>query len=200
MVRTADPTSLKEPGLPVADERICFNLETSRQIKMKLGWPYDYLGPLRDRHPISIGRAAAFAGLAGWWEFVLLYPKHETLSSIGLFIAILGPVFLAVIRLANYVWGYAPPISLWGRIRTFRWIIPGYDVIFVAPVMILLLLWFMKWLVFDCRVPTELALPPVLGAMVFVALACRPSLDEWRLTGHHRIVPAVNKQEMQQIS
>ena len=186
---------LKEPGLPVADERICFDAETTRNLKIKLGWPYDYLGPLRERHPISIGRAAAFAMVAGWWEFVLISVEFESF----IFIATIGPLFLAGMRL-KYIWGYAPPISMWGRIRTFRWIIPGYDVVFVAPVMILLLLWFMKWLVFDCGVTQELALPLVLGAIVFVALACPPSLDQWRLTGNHRIVPAVNKQEMQQIS
>ena len=30
--------------------------------------------------------------------------------------------------------GYQSPISFWGRIRTFRWIIPGYDQVYVGPI------------------------------------------------------------------
>ena len=38
-------------------------------------------------------------------------------------------------RVSAYVTGYAPPISLGGRFRTFRWIIPSYDQVLVTPLV-----------------------------------------------------------------
>ncbi len=189
---------LKQPGLPVLTDRISLASDTirSQSQNWKLGWPYDSLAPKRERHCISYGWAAALAVLVGWWVFVLAHVYEE---SVGL--AFLAMLVLPFARLIRYLFGYSPPLSLWARIRTFHWIIPRYDVVFAAPVLALFLLGAgLKWLYGDFHWPLEYAFPPVSAAVVYVTLACRPTLDEWRLTGNHRIVPAVHKQEMQQIS
>jgi hypothetical protein len=40
-------------------------------------------------------------------------------------------------------------------------------------------------------IPTDVALPAGFALMVFVALASPPSLESWRLTGKHRLVPGL---------
>ena len=101
-------------------------------------------------------------------------------------------------RLLAYTIGYMPPISFWGRVRTFRWIIPRYDVIFVAPLLILALVATLFWEpVWDIRPGRILA--AITAGYVFIALGFPPTLEEWRLTGSHRIIPTVQKQEMQQL-
>jgi len=78
--------------------------------------------------------------LAGWYLFasesLLTNPADRVLMVKMVFaIVVLGFSF---VRFLVYRDGYAPPISLWGRIRTFRWIVPGYDQVFLAPLCTLL--------------------------------------------------------------
>jgi hypothetical protein len=97
------------------------------------------------------------------------------------------------VRTIHYCTGYAPPISLMGRIRTFRWIIPGYDKIFLAPFCTLLV----GVLAIDSFRPPGLddliALPIALAIAVTVTLDTGPSMQSWRLTGQHRITVTASK-------
>ena len=55
-------------------------------------------------------------------------------------LAILGVVIpCALMRVARYCGQLLPPISLWGRVRTGRFIIPGYDNVFIAPLAAVLI-------------------------------------------------------------
>ena len=53
---------------------------------------------------------------------------------------------LACCRFLLYRVGYRPPINLWGRLLTSRWIMPLYDRIYGAPLCIVALLAFAWWL------------------------------------------------------
>lgn len=190
---------LKQPNLPVCERLLSFDSQAVRN--RKLGWPFDALGPQRDPNPVSVAWAAAMAVLAGWWAFVVLTVLPDEKARAMFVMLLLGFGFvLAFGRLGKYIWGYLPPINFWGRLRTSRWIIPGYDVIFVAPLLIVGLNASMKWLISDFRLPFEVVVPVVTSAQIFIALGFPPSLDQWRFTGNHRIVPTVSKQEFQQIS
>lgn len=182
------------------DQWICVGSEAQALKSRRLGWPFDSLGPHREPFPISLGWAAALAVLAGWWVLGLAsnFDNSDT-RNMTFILVVFGGLFASVGRLIKYLWGYAPPISFRGRIATGQWIIPGYDRIFVAPLVTLAIVASLKWLVLDLHVPTELALSVVTTAYVFVTFGWPPTLDEWRLTGNHRIVPAVSKPEMQQI-
>ncbi|MCA9069009.1 MAG: hypothetical protein KDA84_08805, partial [Planctomycetaceae bacterium] len=189
---------LKTPGLPISTVHLNFDSQAVRN--RHLGWPFDSLGPQPDPNSVSMGWAAALGILVGWWAIVLLrvitekeFPTVFSILSFG-FVS-----FLGLGRLVKYAWAYQPPISFWGRIKTGRWIIPGYDVIFLAPIVILLLTGIVAWLLIGFRFPLENILPPFLAGGVFVALGFPPNLEEWRMTGTHRIVPAVHLQEMQQL-
>lgn len=178
------------------NERLGLDFEGKER---RLGWPFDFLGPPRQHFPVSTGWAAAIGILAGWWVYGvagLLRFAHHWSTFHGCVVAF--GCLLAGGRLMAYIIGYMPPISFWGRVRTFRWIIPRYDVVFVAPLLILALLATLIW-VPEWDLPHGRLLSAITAAYVFVALGFPPSLEKWRLTGSHRIIPAVPKQEMQQL-
>jgi hypothetical protein len=96
--------------------------------------------------------------------------------------------------------GHASPINIWGRIRTGRWIIPGYDKIFLSPLVVGFFLALSACLAIFS--PQAVALNSGITAMlsVFFTIYLSPDLNEWRLTGHHRISPGfgINMTELVQ--
>jgi hypothetical protein len=96
------------------------------------------------------------------------------------------------VRLVRYTQNYRSPISLWGRVFTLRWIIPGYDKVFVTPIAAAVL-FALSFRLPNAWAPAIHISGPFLVAMIaMVLLVGRPSLDEWRHTGSHRIVPTTN--------
>ena len=88
-----------------------------------------------------------------------------------------------------------PQISLWGRALTFRWIIPGYDQVLVGPICALLVGPMAMSVFWNSRVPGEICLSIASGLTVHFALISPPRLRHWRLTGHHRLVPALQESQ-----
>ena len=157
------------------------------------GWPYNRLGPDRSKDTrIGLLDALLTSMSAGWWSFALC-SLIDPLERRGvLFLMLLGGTSLMTLgRLGLYVVGYAPPIGLWGRIATFRWIIPGYDQVFVTPALTALMPAVGFAALRNLRLPLDAALPICLALMIFVSLSGGPSLKRWRLTGSHQIVPAL---------
>jgi energy-coupling factor transporter ATP-binding protein EcfA2 len=96
-------------------------------------------------------------------------------------------------ELANRRRCLASPISLAGRITTGRWIVPGYDVIYLAPILILsafpaVLLTLRAW---DAL--SELGLPVCRAVAMFIALTTPPERRQRRLTGRHRMTSGLSK-------
>jgi hypothetical protein len=158
-----------------------------------LGWPFARLGPRFLNEP-SISRRSAFLTslLVGWWSYaVAALPWDPAEREGGLVVVVLiAAVSLPGIRLLIYINGYEAPISLLGRLATGRWFIPGYDQVFVAPLLAV-------WIGLELTVVVEFAgldtlvgMPLVLALILLIVLSVGPSLKTWRLTGHHRIVPA----------
>jgi len=170
--------------------------------KEVLGWPFGALRPRPVTGPAIRTRTAIMTSLlVGWWVYVIGTRQADPMVRQGL-LALLGgalTVGLAGIRQIRYCRGYLPPISLWGRIRSFRWIIPHYDKVFLGPLAALL--------IGNC-LPAILGagLHPDIGVPVSVSLAWMagliigPNLLEWRLTGGHRMVPALTAGECVKVS
>jgi hypothetical protein len=151
------------------------------------GWPYDRL--LRDVRTANwIGRTDALliSMLLGWWSYSLDSWFPQLVSPPAVLSGSMGP--LVVSRFLLYRRGYAPPISLAGRLATFRWIIPGYDQIFLGPVLVVLGMALAvalgAWSGLGPRVSSAMA----VSFLVLLALTSPPTWRRWRLTGHHRIV------------
>lgn len=91
-------------------------------------------------------------------------------------------------RILTYVSSCRPPINMAGRLATGRWIIPGYDQIFVAPLLTLLIGFGGPILFWHWRVSAPLAAGIIMFAIVAIALGMRPTLATWHLTGEYRAV------------
>lgn len=161
--------------------------------KQLLGWPFDRLGPHRLPAEIPLRVSAAVAFLMGWWYFVIAALLTRGLPNVQL-AGLLPPLIplvlaLGLVRFCLYAWGYAPPINLWGRVATFRWIIPGYDLPLLLPLPAGIAL-----LVAGARVIDEFGLSPLhavpvlVSLEIFLFLSIPPGLVRWRMTGNHRIV------------
>jgi hypothetical protein len=147
------------------------------------------------------------AALAAWWVYVFgcklwaaaLANNHLTMReqrenvSIGLTVVLMiGAIIMATVRITLYrISERFPPISLWGRIRTFRWIIPGFDRIFVAPVVIIVTALAAPRTLLDWGYNPPLAHSISAGLAVAVALLVGPTTKQWTLTGSYRILPGV---------
>jgi len=156
-----------------------------------LGWPYDHLHVDLSKRPIPRKHAVLTSLLAGWYLYELapLMPRHDRPEVLGLIF--LGCVLLCVVgRTLTYCALHWPPISLWGRIRTFRWIIPGYDQVLVAPLCSLLVAAAFS-AAYELQLPPRIVVPTASSLVLLITLNMGPSLQSWRLTGNHRIAPGV---------
>jgi hypothetical protein len=155
------------------------------------GWPHDrMLGEVVAAEGLPRLDAVICCALASWWLYVFfsLNPNERERTRF-LFTICQFPLWMfPLARLAVYTLGHRWPISLWGRIRTGRWIIPGYDYVFVAPLCALIAGPVILGLLHALGCPPDACI--VIGSAVTaaVALVAPPRLRRWRLTGHHRIV------------
>jgi hypothetical protein len=98
-------------------------------------------------------------------------------------------VLLPIVRVGAYVVGYAPPLNIYARVVLRRFLIPGYDEVFIAPLIAVLVgsvgSWFGGW----CGVNFFVVTGPITAAVsLFIVLGLGPDFATWRLTGNHRII------------
>lgn len=179
------------------DERIApfFNPQGFQEVVRSqiLGWPFDRLIPHRNLFAIHWKFALALAFLAGWWWFVVIDVTIAFGGShmMGFGIPVAG--ILSISRIYTYCLGYAPPLSFSARIVKLRWIIPGYDVVFLAPVLMIAWVIATIWVQSNGNLSLGLAAPVQVAGLILINCFCPPSLDSWRLTGNHRIIPATSQ-------
>jgi hypothetical protein len=165
-------------------------LEAAVRAGRRLGWPYDRLGPKAGDAP-AISGLNQFLGslLLGWWCYALLSILHPVILAAIMHHGFIYMVaFLALGRLMSYVAGFAPPLNVFGRIATLRLIIPGYDRVFLPPLAMLLIGRFGPGLLLQAGLPDSVAWAATLALVVYVMMSAAPSIQEWRLTGKHRLV------------
>lgn len=194
----------KEQGLA---DLLSSNMTTfAEQAQNKLlGWPFDRLSLKRNSSPVTITVGMGAGLLIAWWLHGGLHhvfrnaapvPRQFAPAAVSASLAMPCLVLMAI-RVGIYVTGYAPPISLLGRLATFRWIIPGYDKVFLAPLFGAGIVLVGPVALSQIGLPWEFGVPLLVGLLITIALSMPPSLDEWRLSGHHRVVPAVQFQQQQ---
>jgi hypothetical protein len=158
-----------------------------------LGWPYDYLSPKLTPVAIPYEHGIAVSLLAGWWTYVVasLSPQPAAAPLGSLFIA---PTMFGCLfgRIAIYCSHRPSPINFWGRLWTLRWIIPSYDKIFIAPLLVPLGLYACGWLTFRLKLPLAIGFGLSEAVMLLIALNVGPRLATWQLTSAHRIKPALS--------
>jgi hypothetical protein len=168
-----------------------FHLMQTSETNPPCGWFFDRFH--RDiMTATGISRIDAILGcmLGSWWLFVLASmvsdPRERfTVLFVGMLASTTGS---AVARFATYIQGCRPPISLWGRIGTFRWIIPGFDQILIAPACSLLVGPAALVVYWRFPIPAEVCFSIAAGVSVLIGLIAPPRLKRWRLTGQYRLV------------
>ncbi len=189
--------------------------------RVTLGWPFGYLGPRPVRRSPGRLHGPALALLGGWTVYVAFAhvpPEDEPARAI---IGMLSFIFVmpaaVLTRFALYqVTQLWPPLSLAGRVGTGRWIIPGYDRVFVAPVLAVALSVFTVLALLHESLdvagrprtaagPGQVAVsalyraasdPAVrasvaVGLVLLIVLTVGPGRRRWLLTGTFRIRPGL---------
>ncbi len=156
-----------------------------------LGWPYQGLGPLDEPGVLKGREKALVALLAGWSVFTMSSLASLAEDRVLIIQYAWGFSGMAAVlgRLTTYLPGTDGPLSLAGRIRLGRWIIPGYDRLFLGPVAALIICGAGPFAFHRQGASWPVAFSATITLVVFVALTARPSLAAWRLTCDVRTRP-----------
>jgi len=153
-------------------------------------WPFNRLHA-RAVPPLGREHRVAIAMLAGWWLYVIFsIPRADeaVMAALGMVYPV-GVIIAAGVRLVAYSAHHHPPISFWGRIFTGRWIIPGYDVVFLTPLAALLIgAATPSLLFFTLHLPPAVVLGFSVTTVLLVLTLGGPRLANWQLTAPARIV------------
>ncbi|KPK74611.1 MAG: hypothetical protein AMJ79_13650, partial [Phycisphaerae bacterium SM23_30] len=151
-----------------------------------IGWPHGKLNTVEHELSISLRRAAVISGLCTWWVYVFIWFFNEPNMYASFLFC--GGSGCALFRILAYTYPYWQPISFLGRIFTFRWIIPRYDKIFLAPLIIISTA-ISPFLLFgrSCVGINGLMLATIF-LVILLTFILPPSLKSWRLTGHYRLL------------
>jgi hypothetical protein len=142
--------------------------------------------------PLGTSTVLTIAGLGGWLCFtttecyVRLSPRPPDAPSASQ-VALVAAVVLSAARVARYVVGHVPPLSVIGRLKTARLINMGYDKVFLAPALAVLTAVVMPRTLELVGVPTPLIAAATAVVMLGCAFGIGPSLREWHLTGQFRM-------------
>jgi hypothetical protein len=168
--------------------------------RSQLGWPFDLL-----QTPLDVPRRnwlhLAIETLLMFW---VMYAGLSAIPGVAdevansVFVPF-GVMNFALVRLLAYCRYCRPPINLWGRIFTGRWIIPGYDQVFVGPLCIGLLSVLTLYGLRLLGSPGTVSVAASVASAVFAHRGIGPSLPRWLLTGNHRLVPGItNRREFEE--
>ena len=162
-----------------------------------IGFPHRIFNAKDSLPSLSFTEAIICSLLITWYLHIIRWLINEPYDLTLFFMA---AILLSFFRLLAYVCPcYGPPISLWGRICKFRFIIPGYDKIFLAPICIIA-----ASIILPCSLAT-IGIGKTWGieisvfVLLLLAFSFPPSLKKWRLTGKYRMVFSRNfRQEARQ--
>lgn len=166
--------------------------EKEKPASKELGWPFAFLGPKAAPRLVRWPDTLAIALLAGWFFHAILghftFDATESLAISEIITA--GFVILALARIVGYILKYAAPISIFGRLLTGRWIIPGYDRVFLATIYTCVAVVLGEGVVYQLNIPAAIGQPLVVALGIFLLISVGPSYRDWQLTGSHRINPS----------
>lgn len=170
--------SLPRPGAKKPDPPSATNL----------GAPFEQLAPVPPPKPIPLPHAVAYAALVGWWAYALCgsLGREMKRGDVVIMTSFAGAA-VALIRFSTYAIGSEAPLGLRARWVTRRWIVPGYDQILVAPLVVFAAAAGLPWALAK-TVDSVALVAGVSGAIVLLlALALPPTRARWLLTGHRHI-------------
>jgi hypothetical protein len=100
-------------------------------------------------------------------------------------------LFEALIRLGLYWSGVAPPFSFYSRILYARLIVPGFDQIFLTPLITIAVAVIGGTVAAHSGSWYPAAHAIFLALICFILFAGGPTMRNWVLTGEHRFRPRI---------
>lgn len=152
------------------------------------GWPFQVLHP-QPGEPNARVDKVLFPLLVGWLSYAAfaLDPTDEAARTLGFLLSLPIIAFGPLVRFGLYCSYYRSPISLPGRIATFKLIVPGYDKALIAPLAVFLIGFRSMYWLRDMHGPMTICLPALYILALLALFNAPPSFERWRLTGQHRI-------------
>jgi hypothetical protein len=153
-----------------------------------IGFPLAQIGPRFDYPAISPRESLLISWLIAAWVYALSsrVPNPVDRAEIAYTLAQAGVIVAALVRVKIYCSEYRPPITLAGRLATRRWIIPGYDRVWLPLVFAAVAILPLNLLAIMGVREFEFG-PLALGLGFSISLGMPPRLGDWALTGDHRI-------------
>jgi hypothetical protein len=162
-----------------------------------VGFPYFRLKRYDAAPLVPLRHAIVISLSLAWWAYVISWADTRNDEPVAeLLFCLWLPFMAALMRCIRYCAEYIPPISLFGRVFTWSWIIPGYDRVLIVPLATLVTSYGLVLLMYLFEIPFRFGAPVITFVALALALGGGPTLGSWRLTGSHRIIAAMSKQEM----
>lgn len=170
----------------------------------ELGWPFSALSPWVAPQSVSRGeRLLGFALLGFWMRAIFVQiPDRNFVMGIGSLIVGYGTFMAAIVRLGLFGSHHTWPISFWGRVVTFRWVIRKYDRMLIPPVALIAVVVATGLCGhFLLHLPPATLFPVMTVAGLWSFTLIGPDPHEWKLTAPSRIVPGrLNRRNYDQLS
>ena len=186
-----------------AGQGISEDMAPDRVPPAELGWPFGVCSPYVAPKLITTREKLLIAALLGFWVHALMsVTDGEFIRGVAFLALPLGGFVLLLLKLAPIGANFLPPIDLRGRLLTMRWFIPGYDMILVGPLIILVLIGAGAEVGhFVLQIPADILVPSVVTIVVSALSVAGPNPDHWMLTAPARIVPGrLNRSVFEELS
>jgi len=170
----------------------------------KLGslWPHSQLGFAQPSRAVVLWEAWTCAALVGWSIYAVAGPvpfAANDVHQVAVTALTAGAGIVALWRCLIYAKSHSPPFSFRGRIATGSLLIPGYDVVFLTPLAIVLgglPAYFGLW---SIGVPPVTSLAITISLLLGLACTGGPRLRAWQLTAPCRIVHGITNKDIDAI-
>ncbi|MEO1237635.1 MAG: hypothetical protein AAFX76_12680 [Planctomycetota bacterium] len=188
--------------------------DLAQQAEALTGSTFGGVGPRSNEPPPGVAALLANRAIVSWWLWtvadiglasrggaagfaqVLVDGWGEALAGETMAPLVLWWVWVAALtigRIGKYRGGFGPPISLKGRLRTGRLVLPRYDQVWLGPLALIVT----GEVGPGVLVAAGLPMAAVPGAGVFLLLVVLrffpPSLETWRYTGQHHVNTSIDE-------
>ena len=147
---------------------------------------------------ISMRRGVLVALLIAAWVGAFVHLIQPDLIPLAIWTAV-GSCFAGLIRFGRYYGGLRAPMTILGRLRAGRIILPNYDHARLAPLLAAILGCLAPILVLRAGMPPALSAAITAFMVMTVLLVAGPELRTWQLTGFHQLVSAGGKAQRQAV-
>ncbi len=148
-----------------------------------VGWPFTVLGPKIRCLSIPTPAAFGFSALFGWWSFCLIECAQDGPPPEAIIVL---TALIAFMRVGIYCSGVVTPFNIFGRFASGKLIIPGFDQVFLTPLVAVLVSLAGGIIIRHSGSWYPFVDAVVIGLICLVLFGGGPTRRKWVLTGDLR--------------